>query len=1098
MVTHNGADWLPRALVALAGLNTRPARIIALDADSRDDSPQLLDRAVSEGILDACYSGPGDRGFGASVQRAISLDAEALRSAGHGMAPQWLWLLHDDLEPAHDALDELLRASHPGSVPNPAAANPAVPIPDVPIPDVPIPDVLVPKLLHPRLRNHADQMSALGESIAPNGARVPSVEPGDIDQHQLDPGPVLGGSSAGMFIRFDAWLQLGGFDPGIPLYRDGVDFGWRAQRAGLVVSSCPQAAFHHREAGRVGLRDSAVAPNAQISDTVAGMRVATAHADRPTRTARLIAAHAWTSALGYLVGKSPSRARDQIRAWQQFRASADTTMALRARVQAQSTGVALSPGLLPPRWWGVRHSADRWASGMGDAIHELRNDESSSGIDELTGSDYANVAVARRVLSARLVTVLVAVLTSLLAVRGLFGSDPLVAARLLPAPDSLSEAWSAWAAAVPGAHGANAPWLGLAALGSTLALGNPELFVLAWLACSVGLATWTSSHFFARVCGRGWFANGLALSWGLTLPVVGAISQGSIDLVAVAVIIPALGTSLLRWRQRPISGAEGWRVPGAVALETALLASFFPLLALAAMALAGVVAHGRHDGRGALVACAGPVVMLGPWLIRLATTPGRLLTGADPTAVVAAPAPGTLQALLGQGLGGNTPLWLAASFVALIAAGAVIGFLLAPAAELERRTRLVLAGGGAIALAMAVVLPHLVVPVAGAPVRPTGVDWYLVAIFLALALAGFGSGRPVPVHGERAQDRPLDRLLTRTQMIEGLIIAVTVLIGSLWWAIGGAGGSLHRAASPLPSYVSTVEQSPRDTRTLMVSVDDDRVDYSLHDADSPHWGDGELNPISMNTAMRDQVASLARQIAQGVPSDDMASRLAQLGVGHVWVRGASSEVRSSLGVAPGLSSAVADEHTIVWTLDGDVSRTAVRTAQDEVPVAGSVDDALSQGTLIVAEPASRSVHASIDGHSLKRTDSGDWRAAFELDGHTGELQWRTSIGWAGCAWQILALIAALVLIAPAASRGTNAPRRALNSTTRGSATQDTSTEGTSSTLGSMAQGLTTRMGAARRVADPQSFAIGVDENPEAFDNPSGGAAAKRARRGAEQ
>ena len=156
---------------------------------------------------------------------------------------------------------------------------------------------LVPKLLHPRLRNHADQMSALGESIAPNGARVPSVESGDIDQHQLDAGPVLGGSTAGMFIRLAAWRQLGGLDPAIPLYRDGVDFGWRALEAGLVVRSCPQAAFRHREAGRVGLRDSQVAPNAQIADAVAGMRVASAHSPHPGRTSRAITASSWGTAL---------------------------------------------------------------------------------------------------------------------------------------------------------------------------------------------------------------------------------------------------------------------------------------------------------------------------------------------------------------------------------------------------------------------------------------------------------------------------------------------------------------------------------------------------------------------------------------------------------------------------------------------------------------------------------------------------------------------------------------------------------------------------------------------------------------------------------
>ncbi|MDK9669097.1 glycosyltransferase family 2 protein [Propionibacterium freudenreichii] len=1039
LIAHNGADWLPRTLVALAGLRTRPGRLIALDAASDDDSARLLARAVHEGILDAAYSGPGDVGFGASVRRALDLDAP---SQGGGNAPQWLWLLHDDLEPEHGALDNLLRAANPPE-------------------GMPAPDVLVPKLLHPRLRNHADQMSALGESIAPNGARVPSVESGDIDQHQLDAGPVLGGSTAGMFIRLAAWRQLGGLDPAIPLYRDGVDFGWRALEAGLVVRSCPQAAFRHREAGRVGLRDSQVAPNAQIADAVAGMRVASAHSPHPGRTSRAITASSWGTALAYVIGKSPGRAADQLRALRQFRASRDETQRLADRVGPASAHAVLPAGVLPDRAWNVRHAADTLAGRMGDAVYELRNDEGGSGLDELTGSDYANVAVTRRVLSARLLTVLIAVVTSLLAVRGLFGSDPLVAARLLPAPGELSQAWAAWGVPLPGAHGANAPWLGLEALGSTLALGKPDLFIFVWLACSVGLATWVSSHLFAKVCGRGWFANGLALAWGLALPVCGAISQGSIDLVALAVLLPGLGTALLRWRQRPITGAEGWRAPGAVALWTGLIAMFFPALALASLVLAGGLAHARHDRRGALVALGGPFVIVAPWLIRLVTTPGRVLTGIDPSAAVAADAASPLALLFGRGLGANTPWWVSLAFLGLVGAGAVIGYLRAPADELDATTRRVIALAGAGALVMACALPHLVVTLGDSPVRPTGVEWYLAAVFVALALTGFGIGRPVPVHGERAQDRPLDRLLTRAQIAQGLLIAASVLIGSVWWVAGGATGSLHRAGSPVPSYVDAVENSPRDTRTLMVQIDaqgnQGTVRYALSDARSPHWGGGESDAISPDPRLREQVSSLARQIARGAPSDDMAARLAQLGVAHVWVRGASPEARSSLADTPGMTAAVADQDTTVWTLNEPVARSVVRADGKETPAAGVVPPGDGDRLLVVAEPASGRWHATVDGHQLRRADSGDWRQSFALGSASGPVSWHAATGWAGCAWQVIALVLAMVLAAPAATNRTNAPRRALAS--RAPARP------------------------ARRIADPEGFTI-PDAGPDQAPRPA--------------
>ena len=80
------------------------------------------------------------------------------------------------------------------------------------------------------------------------GRRLTGVEPGEIDQGQHDGSrAVLAVSSAGMLIRRDVWDQLGGFDSNLPLFRDDIDFCWRAHAVGYEVRVITDAVVFHRE-----------------------------------------------------------------------------------------------------------------------------------------------------------------------------------------------------------------------------------------------------------------------------------------------------------------------------------------------------------------------------------------------------------------------------------------------------------------------------------------------------------------------------------------------------------------------------------------------------------------------------------------------------------------------------------------------------------------------------------------------------------------------------------------------------------------------------------------------------------------------------------
>jgi GT2 family glycosyltransferase len=176
---------------------------------------------------DAVFGMEPDSGYGAAVARALQ-HPPARRPApgspgGQVPGPEWIWLLHDDCEPATDALEQLLAA---------AGRSRSVAV------------------LGPKLRDLSDRRVVREAGITTDraGRRLTGVEPGEIDQGQHDGNrAVLAVSSAGMLIRRDVWDRLGGFDSNLPLFRDDIDFCWRAHAAGYEVRVITEAVVYHRE-----------------------------------------------------------------------------------------------------------------------------------------------------------------------------------------------------------------------------------------------------------------------------------------------------------------------------------------------------------------------------------------------------------------------------------------------------------------------------------------------------------------------------------------------------------------------------------------------------------------------------------------------------------------------------------------------------------------------------------------------------------------------------------------------------------------------------------------------------------------------------------
>ena len=173
-----------------------------------------------------------------------------------------------------------------------------------------------PKLVLPRRRRAVPQISEVGVSISGTGRRELSLDPGEIDQGQRDqPRPGSASPPAACWSEDRGLHDLGGLDPALPVFRDGVEFGWRAHLRGYRVVTTPSARISHRQVGRAGLAAGRAAGRRPGKiDRLLGMVVVAGHAPTwrlPLVWLRLV----WSCllrAIGYLLGKAPGRARDEL------------------------------------------------------------------------------------------------------------------------------------------------------------------------------------------------------------------------------------------------------------------------------------------------------------------------------------------------------------------------------------------------------------------------------------------------------------------------------------------------------------------------------------------------------------------------------------------------------------------------------------------------------------------------------------------------------------------------------------------------------------------------------------------------------------------
>ena len=421
MVSHDGGDFLPRTLAALAA-QTRPAdTCIGVDTGSRDHSAALLRTGLRQRQRHRLRPGPqrhGRRGAGRTQRPGPRRGRRRRRGRHRSGRAEWIWLLHDDAAPAPEALAELLHAVERAPSVTVAGCK--------------------------QLDWHSERrLIDVGLSTSRWAERLTLIDADELDQGQYDGrSDTFAVNSAGMLVRRDVWEDLRGFDPALPGTGDDVDFCWRNRLAGHRVVVVPSARMFHVSHRPNALGNASAARKAQV------------HLRLKHAAAWKVPLHAVGALLGSLFKlvlsiavKDPGHGFSQLLAT--FGALGRPAAVIRGRRNAARTRRirrSVIKGLQTPRRevWAHRRSLME-AIGADDSGEPLTGNHPLA--DQPTGDsadDFAALTTSERgwVGNGALLAVLITTAASLIGLLSLFRAEAVSGGALIPVSPRLGEIWN--------------------------------------------------------------------------------------------------------------------------------------------------------------------------------------------------------------------------------------------------------------------------------------------------------------------------------------------------------------------------------------------------------------------------------------------------------------------------------------------------------------------------------------------------------------------------------------------------------------------------------------------------------------------------------
>lgn len=868
VVAHDGSRWLRDTLRAVLA-QTRPIdRGVGVDNGSRDGSGALLGEAFGKHSV---VQMPRSSGFAEAVHEVVRRLPEAPGQT------EWLWVIHDDCAPDPRALELLLHAADE-------------------YPETGI--------LGPKLRDWLDRKLLLevGVTVARSGRRETGLEAREYDQGQHDAEPrgvrdVLAVSTAGMLIRRDVWDELGGLDAKLPLFRDDLDFCWRARAAGHRVLAVTGAVAWHAEASSKRRR-----------------RIA-ASDDHPRRLARRYSLFVlmanlpfWTmlwsmarNTVGslirtvlFLVAKQPAHAVDELAAigsvlFHPLRLH----RARKARKRSRAGYALVKPMFSPPilafrRGWEMVQNQLSGGGPMDSAgrHHAVRLPGAEEG-DELLNDDDGFLRRTFASPGVRLFVLLTAV--AIAAERDLLaGGTPggfLGGGALVPVAGGASDLWAfytgEWAP----------PYVAVLAVLSTITFGKT------WLAVSIlllgcvplsGLSAYLATRSFVGYRpARVWLAATYAL-----LPVAtGVVASGRIGSAVVFILLPvyaSLATKVLADTRKPARRAA-WGLGLLLAVGTAFAPILYVFVAilglLAAVSFGGVR---RGVGGNLLIALGTPLLLLGPWLATIVEDPVRILREAGlPMTSAPTLAPEALLTL-NPGGPGAPPIWVTAGLL-VVALGAL----------LLRRHQFIVAVGWGVAI----------VGVLAATVVSRLSTWPGVPLAFAATGLLVSTALAAPRIAEFRQAGGFRRA---GAFLVVLVAFATPVAAATLWIMNEAGGPLRRdVRSPLPA-IAEANSKPGEG-TLLIRTAETGLTYTVLHGRTPVIGESER--AAYGSGFTDAVAGLA----SGRGGAD-AAKLAAQGVAFVSVPGpVDPAIRRALDSDPAIARVTLTDRAGLWRMTGRVT-----------------------------------------------------------------------------------------------------------------------------------------------------------------------------------
>ena len=900
LVSHERSRWLTAVLDGLTGQTRAPDHVVAVDTGSTEESPRLLRYALPGAtLLDA----PASSSYGAAV------------AAGLGTLPaatgpdEWVWLLHDDSNPAPDALEQLLAVAE----------------------STPSADILGPKLREwPSLR----RLLEVGVTISGTGRRETGLERGEYDQGQHDrTRDVLAVNTAGMLIRRSVLESLG-FDRRLPLFGNDIDLGWRAARAGHRTVVVPEAVVFHVEAAHRGVRPHQIKPGGyrrgERAAAIYTLLVNGSALALPFMVVRLFLG-SLLRAFGLLLVRAPGEALDELagmvvtylRPWRVLAGRRD-------RRRAATVSPREVRHLLAPPWMPYRHGLDfvsdvasAVALQAGDVTAARRAGKVKPTAASETGpvSEEAQNLPEDTGLLARLLTSPVAwvftalVVAAAVAARGLVGTGVLSGGALLPAPGSALDWWHLHLSTRHdvgiGSTAPAAPYVLPLAVGGTVLLGKAWLVVDVLLLLAVPLAAFGAYRFLLRVTSSLPMSLWGAVAYGVLPVVTGAVQEGRLGTVAGTLVLPWLAHAALFLAPRYDPDRRrraAWRT----SLWLALLVAFVPAAWLLALIVAVVALTASLRGRGTWDLAVGIVtplvatlVLLLPWSVATWSHQGA----ASWLFEAGLPTPGLSEALtawdaLTARPGAGAPAWMA------------LGVVLAAVAALARpdTRRSVLKAWVVLVAAqgLTAVLAPGTFSIASSPTaQPLFLGFPLVvaqaAAITAAALAGTGIRRRM-AGASFGWRQPVGVLVV-------VLAALAPVVSALWWVSTGSDRPLERGpATDIPTYMTDAAAADPDHGILVVRGNRALgFSYVLTRTPGVRLGDDSVMPSTTEQA---PLTRIVEDLATAPEPEDVAA-LSRLGVAYVYVPrpadiGLVGNLDSVSGVTTGSASRPGDR---AWQLE---------------------------------------------------------------------------------------------------------------------------------------------------------------------------------------